>query len=93
MTVLAWIIVAGLLMAAVALLFFAVAVSLFTFVGRIGDLPKLLGAVIPVNEAVFGPTLFIFLCWIFINVHHYCLDNVMWRRGNPDTGRYLFSHR
>lgn len=31
-------------MAAVSLLFFTVAVSLFTFVGRIGDLPKLLGA-------------------------------------------------
>ena len=56
-------------------------------------LPKLLGAVIPVDQTVFGPTLFIFLCWIFINVHHYCLDNVMWRRGNPDTGRYLFAHR
>jgi hypothetical protein len=28
--------------------------------------------------------------WIFINVHHYFLDNVMWRRENPDTGKYLF---
>jgi hypothetical protein len=55
-------------------------------------LPKLLAAVLPVDETVFGPTLFVFICWIFINVHHYFLDNVMWRRGNPDTGRYLFAH-
>jgi len=56
-------------------------------------LPKLLAATVPVDQAVFGPTLFLFVCWVFINVHHYFLDNVMWRRGNPDTGRYLFAHR
>lgn len=56
-------------------------------------LPKLLAAAIPVDQAIFGPTLFFFICWIFINVHHYFLDNVMWRRGNPDTGRYLFAQR
>lgn len=56
-------------------------------------LPKLLTAAVPVDETLFGPTLFLFICWIFINVHHYFLDNVMWRRGNPDTGRYLFAHR
>ncbi|NIA71019.1 hypothetical protein HBA54_20680 [Pelagibius litoralis] len=56
-------------------------------------LPDLLSAAVAVDEAVFGPTLFLFLCWLFINIHHYCLDNVMWRRGNPDTGRYLFAHR
>lgn len=63
--------------------------------GNLGfwGIPKLLGAAIPVDEAVFGPTLFMFLCFVFINVHHYFLDNVMWRRGNPDTGRYLFAHR
>jgi hypothetical protein len=64
-------------------------------VGYIGfwGLPRLLGTALPVDEGVFGPTLFLFVCWIFINIHHYFLDNVMWRRGNPDTGRYLFSHR
>ncbi|WP_322096751.1 hypothetical protein, partial [Pelagibius sp.] len=63
--------------------------------GNLGfwGIPKLLGAAIPVDEAVFGSTLFMFLCFVFINVHHYFLDNVMWRRGNPDTGRYLFAHR
>jgi hypothetical protein len=28
--------------------------------------------------------------YIFINVHHYFLDNVMWRRGNPDVQQYIF---
>jgi hypothetical protein len=23
-------------------------------------------------------------------VHHYFLDNVMWRRGNPEVSKYLF---
>ena len=34
--------------------------------------------------------MFLFVFWIFINVHHYFLDNVMWRRENPDTKKYLF---
>lgn len=31
--------------------------------------------------------------WVFINIHHYFLDNVMWRKGNPEVGKYLFAHR
>lgn len=30
------------------------------------------------------------LFWVFINVHHYLLDTVMWRKGNPDVKRHLF---
>jgi hypothetical protein len=33
----------------------------------------------------------VFLFYIFINVHHYFLDNVMWRRGNPDVQKHLFA--
>ena len=33
---------------------------------------------------------FLLAAWIFINVHHYFLDSVVWRKGNPETGRYLF---
>ena len=43
------------------------------------------------REGVFGPTLFAFVFYVFINVHHYLLDNVMWRRGNPDIQKHLFS--
>jgi hypothetical protein len=61
-------------------------------VGFIGfwGLPILLTAVVPYDQAIFGGTLFLFVGWIFINVHHYFLDTVMWRRENPDTKRYLF---
>jgi hypothetical protein len=52
--------------------------------------PQLLDRVVPYDKAAFGGTMFLFVFWIFINVHHYFLDNVMWRRENPDTKKYLF---
>lgn len=53
--------------------------------------PMLLNAFMPYDKELFGGALFLFVAWIFINVHHYFLDNVMWRRENPDTKRFLFS--
>lgn len=53
-------------------------------------LPEWLGSSVPYDRAVFGPTLFIFCGWIFINLHHYFLDSVMWRRENPETRQHLF---
>ena len=37
-----------------------------------------------------GKAAIFFSAWIFINVHHYFLDNVMWRRENPEMKQYLF---
>jgi hypothetical protein len=54
-------------------------------------MPQFLDRVVPYDKSVFGGTMFLFVFWIFINVHHYFLDNVMWRRENPDTRKYLFS--
>lgn len=31
----------------------------------------------------------IFMFHVFINTHHYFIDNVIWRRGNKEVGRYL----
>lgn len=53
-------------------------------------LPRFLDGSIAYDQALFGPALFLFAFWIFVNVHHYFLDNVMWRRGNPETRRHLF---
>jgi hypothetical protein len=53
-------------------------------------LPYLLDASFSYDKRVFGPTLFVSLFYIFINVHHYFLDNVMWRRGNPDIQKHVF---
>ena len=56
--------------------FFAAPVALDTFSGY--------------DRAVFGAMLFLFIGWTFINIHHYFIDNVIWRRDNPEARRYLF---
>lgn len=71
------------------LILFTLSGVILGFVGFWG-LPIMLNATIPYDDAVFGSTLFLFVGWIFINVHHYFLDTVMWRRENPDTRQYLF---
>lgn len=42
------------------------------------------------DRSIFGGQMFLFMFAIFINVHHYFLDNVMWRRENPDVAKHLF---
>jgi hypothetical protein len=37
-----------------------------------------------------GIALTIACAWIFINVHHYLIDNVLWRQGNPKVKQFLF---
>lgn len=53
-------------------------------------LPKLLDNQISVNDESFGGAVFLFMFWIFINLHHYFIDNVIWRRDNPETKQFLF---
>jgi len=53
-------------------------------------LPRLLDSSISYNQTIFGGTMFMFIFWIFLNIHHYFIDNVIWRRENPDTKRFLF---
>lgn len=52
--------------------------------------PVALSARFPYRPELFGTTLFIFVGWICVNVHHYFMDSVMWRRGNPETSKHLF---
>ena len=42
------------------------------------------------DRAVFGTAVFLFVAWTFINIHHYFIDNVIWRRDNPEMARHLF---
>src|SRR5262249_5672195 len=58
------------------------------FLGFVAS-PLMLQNLVSYNQEVFGAALFFFIFTIFINVHHYFLDNVMWRRENKDM-RYLF---
>jgi hypothetical protein len=38
-----------------------------------------------------GGSAFLFAFWVAINVHHYFIDNVIWRRDNPAARKYLFA--
>lgn len=53
-------------------------------------IPLALDEIVPYDRSVFGNTLFVFIFWIFINVHHYFLDNATWQRQNPDVATHLF---
>ena len=53
--------------------------------------PMLINHVAGYDRAVFGTTLFMFIGWTFINIHHYFIDAVIWRRENAETRRYLFA--
>ena len=52
--------------------------------------PQLLDAVVDYDRASFGTTAFLFMAWTFINIHHYFIDNVIWRRDNADMREHLF---
>ena len=53
-------------------------------------LPSFLDAQIAYSTAEFGSNAFMFMFWIFLNIHHYVIDSVIWRRENPETARFLF---
>jgi hypothetical protein len=56
-------------------------------------LPYLLSRYMPYDRALYGEHLYFFLFLIFINIHHYFIDNAMWRKENPYTLKHLFAHR
>jgi hypothetical protein len=62
------------------------------FLGFLGfhALPWLLDSIIPYDTAIFGSALFMFMFVVFINIHHYFIDNVLWRKENTDISKYLF---
>jgi hypothetical protein len=55
--------------------------------------PALLdGALVPRRErfSPLGPTPYFAAIYTFVNIHHFLMDSVIWRRDNPET-RYLTS--
>jgi len=52
--------------------------------------PEWLDSNVPYNKEIFGTSAFFYISWIFINVHHYFIDSIMWRKGNMDVMKYLF---
>lgn len=53
--------------------------------------PIMLDSVFEIELSGFSPTTFIFIFWVFINIHHFFIDNVIWRKENTDVSKYLFS--
>ena len=62
------------------------------WVGFMG-LPLLFHASLSPDPALFGPAVFVFIFVMWINIHHYFIDNVIWRRDNEDVRKYLFAPR
>ncbi len=54
-------------------------------------LPLSLDTFIDYRGTALGSGVFLFFFVVFINIHHYFLDSVMWRRENPDVRRYLMT--
>ena len=52
--------------------------------------PELLGTVVDYDRSVFGTAVFLFMAWTSINIHHYFIDNVIWRRDNAEVRENLF---
>ena len=54
--------------------------------------PTLLDDALTPKKSAFtdlGPTPWFAALYAFVNVHHYFMDNVIWRRENPDTARLV----
>jgi hypothetical protein len=71
-------------------------IALYVLAGMLGylgfwALPRWADAWMPFDREALGVTPFLFVSWIFLNVHHYFIDNVIWRSENPDTKANLFS--
>ncbi|MGE0528513.1 MAG: hypothetical protein AB7P49_15700, partial [Bdellovibrionales bacterium] len=56
-------------------------------------IPRYLDQVSAPHSSLFGATPFYFSFLIFINIHHYFIDNVIWRGDNEEMRTYLFSSR
>ena len=52
--------------------------------------PAALDSLVGYDRAIFGAALFFFIGWTFVGIHHAVMDNVIWRRENPESRRYLF---
>ncbi len=53
-------------------------------------LPSLLDGTFALDGDLLGEAAWFFVFAITINIHHYFIDNVIWRRDNPETRKYLF---
>jgi len=58
-----------------------------------GALPAFFQVSMAPDAGLWGPTVGAFIFVVWINLHHYFIDNVIWRRDNDDVRRFLFAPR
>ena len=52
-------------------------------------IPNFLDAQFSQASHGLGVTSFAFAAYVFINIHHYFIDSVIWRGADPDLSQYL----
>jgi hypothetical protein len=70
-----------------------VATGMLLGFGGFYAVPTLLDSIVAYNHGRFGAHLFLFMFWVFINIHHFFIDNAMWRKENPHTMKLLLANR
>jgi hypothetical protein len=70
-----------------------VATGMLLGFGGFYAVPTLLDSAVAYNHSRFGAHLFLFMFWVFINIHHFFIDNAMWRKENPHTMKPLLANR
>ncbi len=70
-------------------LFFSVVLGAILFY----FLPKYLDQMNFFDFDLYGPTVVMFYFVIFLNIHHYFIDNVIWKKNNEEMQKYLFQNR
>lgn len=56
-------------------------------------IPYFLSDVVAFDSFIWGSSIFVVMFWVFINIHHYFIDSVMWKKTNKDVFQHLFSNR
>ena len=68
-----------------------VATGMLLGFGAFYAVPTLLDGIVAYDHSQFGSPAFLFMFWVFINIHHFFSDNAMWRKENPHTMRPLLA--
>lgn len=63
----------------------------FVLGGLLMDIgPRHIDKMSSINVSYFTKNFFLLSCLLFINIHHYFIDNAFWRRENEKVQKYLF---
>lgn len=55
-------------------------------------IPKTLDKLHPFSNPAMGYSPFLVAFLLFINIHHYFIDNAIWKSNNPEVKKHLFMH-